>query len=160
MNIAIDCDPAATELKDALLAHLQERGADVTDLAFLASADGHYPDVAFNLARRIAAGDFDRGILLCGTGLGMAMCACKVPGVWAGTCHDVYSAQRLRMSNDAQVITMGQRVVGEELAKTILDAWLESEFAGGRSAPKVQRMRELESETLSEADNSKPPKCG
>ena len=144
MKIALDCDPAATELRDLLLAHLREKDLDVTDLAYLETHEGCYPDVAFHLAERIAAGEFDRGILLCGTGLGMAMCACKVPGVFAGTAHDVYSAQRLRMSNDAQIITMGARVVGAELARTIIDAWVESEFAGGRSTSKVERMRELE----------------
>jgi len=155
MKIAIDCDPAATELRDALLEHLRRRGVDVTDLAYLSAHEGHYPDVAFHLAERVSAGEFERGILLCGTGLGMAMCACKVPGVWAGTCHDVYSARRLRMSNDAQVITMGQRVIGAELAKTILDAWLDAEFAGGGSTPKVQRMRELEREALKKASGNK-----
>ena len=144
MRIAIDCDPAATELKETLVAHLKDRQIETVDLDYLGSHDGDYPDMAFHLANRIAANEFDRGILLCGTGLGVAMCACKVPGVYAGTCHDVFSAQRLRKSNDAQIITMGARVVGAELAKTILDAWLESEFAGGGSAPKVKRMRELE----------------
>ncbi len=152
MRIAIDCDPAATRLKDVLLHYLRERSIDVTDLEYLESNEGYYPDVAFHLAAQIAGGKFDRGILLCGTGLGMAMCACKVPGIFAGTCHDVYSAQRLRMSNDAQIITMGERVVGAELAKTIIDAWIDSEFAGGRSAAKVQRMRELEKEQFNSPD--------
>ena len=150
MKIAIDCDPAACDLKAVLAKHLSASGANVTDLDYLASNEVDYPDVAFNLARRVAAGEFDRGILLCGTGLGMAMCACKVPGIYAGTCHDVYSAQRLRMSNDAQIITMGARIVGPELAKTIIDAWLTAEFAGGGSAPKVERMRELEKNQLDE----------
>lgn len=149
MKIAIDCDSAAPQLKVALLEHLSATGIEVTDLDYLGSHEVDYPDIAFNLAGRVATGEFGRGILLCGTGLGMAMCACKVPGVYAGTCHDVYSARRLQMSNDAQIITMGARVVGPELAKTIIDAWLAAEFAGGGSAPKVARMRELEKNQLS-----------
>jgi ribose 5-phosphate isomerase B len=96
------------------------------------------------LARRIANREFDRGVLICGTGLGMAMIANKVEGVYAGVCHDVYSAERLRKSNNAQILTMGARVLGPELAKTIVSAWVRSEFEGGGSAPKVDRMRELE----------------
>jgi len=78
----------------------------------------------------------------------MAMIANKVEGVFAGTCHDVYSAERLKKSNDAQILTMGARVIGPELAKMIVDAWLHSEFQGGGSAPKVDKMRELEQESF------------
>lgn len=148
MKIAIDCDSAARELKDAILAYLVEKGINVIDLRFQETHEVEYPDIAFNLATQISEGKFDRGILLCGTGLGMAMCAGKVPGIYAGTCHDVYSAERLRTSNDAQIITMGQLVIGPELAKKIVDVWLDSEFAGGNSAPKVKRMHELEQEII------------
>lgn len=148
MQVAIDADEAALELKRVLVEHLRSKGVEVVDLAYLDAEEADYPDVAFNLARRVQAGEFERGVLLCGTGLGMAMCANKVRGVLAGTCHDVYSAERLRKSNDAQIITMGARVVGPELAKTIIDAWLASEFQGGGSAPKVQRMRALEAESF------------
>ena len=103
-----------------------------------------YPDIGYNLARRVAQKDFERGVLICGTGLGMCMIANKVDGIYAGVCHDVYSAERLRKSNDAQIITIGARVIGSELAKSILSAWLHAEFEAGRSAPKVARMRELE----------------
>jgi ribose 5-phosphate isomerase B len=144
MRVAIDCDDAAIELKRELVRHLRERGVDVTDLDYLGSEKADYPEIGFALARRIQAGEFDRGILMCGTGLGMAMIANKVEGVYAGTAHDTYSAERLRKSNDAQVLTMGARVIGPELAKTIVDAWLPSDFQGGRSQPKVDKMRELE----------------
>ena len=97
-------------------------------------------------------GSFGRGILICGTGLGMAMIANKVEGVYAGVCHDVYSAERLRKSNDAQVLTMGARVIGSELAKTIVDAWLQSEFQGGGSQPKVDQMRSLEKKSFHRAE--------
>ena len=144
MRVAIDCDEAGTGLKRVLTEHLQSLGVEVEDLNLLGSKKVDYPDVGYNLAHRIAAKDFDRGVLICGTGLGMAMIANKVEGVYAGVCHDVYSAERLRKSNNAQVLTMGARVVGPELARVIVTAWLRSEFEAGRSAPKVARMRELE----------------
>ena len=111
-----------------------------------------YPEIAYNLGKKIQSGEYERGICICGTGLGVAMMINKVEGVFAGTCHDVFSAERLCMSNDAQVITMGERVIGSELAKTIIDAWLRSTFAGGGSLPKVQQMRDLEKESFSKAN--------
>ena len=88
--------------------------------------------------------------MICGTGLGMAIIANKVEGVFAGTCHDVYSAERLMKSNDAQVLTMGARVIGPELAKMVVDAWLRSEDSRGvGSAPKVEKMRQLEHTSFS-----------
>ena len=149
MKIVIDCDDAAIELKKIVTEHLRKSGADVTDLDYLGSHEGaFYPEIGYNLALTIQKGEFDRGILICGTGLGMAMIANKVEGVYAGVCHDVFSAERLRKSNDAQVITMGARVIGPELAKTILDAWLKSEFQGGGSTAKVQQMRDLEAKSF------------
>jgi len=144
MRVAIDSDDAGTELKKTITEHLRSLGVEVEDLNLLGTKKVDYPDVGYNLARRIAANEFDRGVLICGTGLGMAMIANKVEGVYAGVCHDVYSAERLRKSNNAQVLTMGARVVGPELAKVIVTAWVRSEFEAGRSAPKVARMRELE----------------
>jgi ribose 5-phosphate isomerase B len=134
------------ELKQVLCGLLAERGVPFEDLAYLNSHQADYPDVALNLARQVQQGRFVRGILICGTGLGMAMVANKVRGVFAGTCHDVYSAERLRKSNDAQIITLGAAIVGPELAKTIICAWLDSEFQGGRSQRKVERMRAIEAE--------------
>jgi len=144
MRIAVDSDDAGLELKQMIVKYLRESGVTVEDLNLLGSQKVDYPDIGYNLARRIARKEYDRGVLICGTGLGMCMIANKVAGVYAGVCHDVYSAERLRKSNDAQVITMGARVVGPELAKSVLAAWLKSEFEAARSGPKVQRMRELE----------------
>jgi len=144
MKIAFDCDENGLPFKHAILKHLQDLGVDAADLNLLAQRKVDYPDIAYNLAKRVAAGEFERGILICGTGLGMAMMANKVKGVYAGTCHDVYSAERLCKSNDAQVLTFGARVIGLELAKMIITAWVHSRFEGGRSLPKVERMRELE----------------
>jgi ribose 5-phosphate isomerase B len=146
MKVAIDCDDAGMPLKPVILDHLRSLGVEATDLNLLSREKVDYPDVGHNLAKKIAAKEFDRGILICGTGLGMAMVANKVRGVFAGTCHDVYSAERLCKSNNAQVLTMGARVIGPELAKAIVSAWVKSEFEGGRSAPKVERMKGLEEE--------------
>ena len=149
MKVVIDADDAALELKQVVVEHLRSRGVEVRDLEFVNQKnDAAYPEIGYNLAVKIKENEYDRGILICGTGLGMAMIANKVETVYAGVCHDVYSAERLRKSNDAQVLTMGARVVGPELAKTIVDAWLESEFLGGGSTAKVKTMRALEKKSF------------
>jgi ribose 5-phosphate isomerase B len=148
MKLAIDCDDAGLPLKQAIIDQLRALGVDVTDLDRNAQSKVDYPDIGYNLAKKISAKEFERGILICGTGLGMAMVANKVEGVFAGTCHDVYSAERLSKSNNAQVLTLGARVIGPELAKMVVAAWIKSEFEAGRSLPKVERMRELERKEL------------
>lgn len=149
MKVVIDCDDAAIDLKKVIVGHLEKKGVEVADLDYLGSHPGaYYPEIGYNLALKIQDASFERGILICGTGLGMAMIANKVRGVYAGVCHDVFSAERLRKSNDAQVLTMGARVIGPELAKTIVSAWLESEFQGGGSQPKVDQMRALEKKSF------------
>lgn len=149
MRIVIDADDAAFNLKKEIVKHLQDKGIEVEDLDYNGTKpDATYPEVGYNLAKKVQAEKLDRAILICGTGLGMAMIANKLEGVYAGVCHDVFSAERLRASNNAQVLTMGERVVGVELAKTIVDAWLKAEFQGGRSAPKVDTMRALEKESF------------
>lgn len=149
MQIVIDADDAGLTLKHDLIDHLGTLGIEVVDLNYLGkNPDASYPEIGYNLALKIRDRKFKRGILICGTGLGMAMIANKVETVFAGPCHDVYSAERLRKSNDAQVITLGARVVGVELAKTIMDAWLNAEFQGGRSMPKVESMRNLEKQSF------------
>ncbi len=151
MKIAIGCDNAAVSLKLILEQFLAEQEkVEFVDFGVNSEEDlEYYPNVAERVALAVAKGDFERGILLCGTGLGMAITANKTPGIRAATCHDVYSAERARKSNNAQIITMGARVIGSESAKTVLKAWLESEFAGGGSAPKVQRIIDIEQKYLS-----------
>ena len=135
-------------MKKVIYDHLKAQGVDVTDLDYSAGKSSFYPEIGYNLAEQVRDGKYDRGILICGTGLGMAMIANKVEGVFAGVCHDVFSAERLKKSNDAQVITMGERVIGSELAKMIVDAYLNSEFQGGGSTAKVQQMRDLEKKSF------------
>ncbi len=144
MTIAIGCDEAAFEFKEVIKAYLIAQGQQVEDYGVYDTTPVLYPDVALKVAEAVAAGNHERGILICGTGIGMSIVANKVPGIRAALCHDVYSARKSRTSNNAQIITMGARVIATELAKTILDAWLEVDFQGGGSTPKVQRINEID----------------
>lgn len=149
MRIVIDSDCNGDDLKRALVDSLRGAGHEVVDLNFSAAhPESHYPDVALNLARKIQAGEFAKGVLICGTGLGMAITANKVKGVYAGACSDIYSAERLAKSNNAQVIALGAQVTGVESAKMIVRMFVESEFGGGRSQPKVDRIRSIENELI------------
>lgn len=148
MKIGIDSDNVGMGLKRVLVEYLKAEGYDITDLDVLGQKEVLYPEVAENLAVRVAKGEYDRGILVCGTGLGMAIAANKIKGVYAGTCHDVYSASRLRRSNNANILTMGARVIGPELAKMVVDEYLRSEFEEEHSGQNVRSLRELEAETL------------
>ncbi|MFG1174346.1 ribose 5-phosphate isomerase B [Erwiniaceae bacterium CAU 1747] len=142
LSIAIGADDAAIELKNALVDYLHQSGFTTADYSADAADDGRsaYPDIAWTVAQAIKNGQHQRGILICGTGIGMSITANKVPGIRAAQCHDTYSAERARKSNDAQIISLGARVIGAELAKSILAAWLDAEFEGGRSAPKVEKI--------------------
>lgn len=145
MKIAIGCDNAAVELKNVLKKHLESLGHEYVDCGVDAEEDKtYYPAIAEKVALAVKDGDCERGILVCGTGIGMAITANKVPGILAALCHDVFSAERAIKSNNAQIITMGARVIGPELAKTILTAWLNSTFVPGPSSPKIDLMHEID----------------
>lgn len=150
MRIAIGCDEAAFELKEVLRCHAVTHDAVTTIRDFGVSSGEYadYPDIALEVASAILRGEADRGILLCGTGLGMAIAANKVPGIRAATCHDVYSAERAQKSNNAQIITLGARVIGQESAKMIVSAFLRSSFAGGGSTRKVDKIAKIEAQHL------------
>ena len=142
MRVAIGADDAAYDLKETLKSHLAGKGVEVVDYGAFDKSPSLYPDIAVKVAEAIAEGKHERGILMCGTGLGMAITANKVPGIRAATCHDTYSAERARKSNDAQILTMGARVIGPELAKMIADVWLEAPFEGGRHKPRIDAIME------------------
>ena len=131
-------------LKEDLKVYLIQLGYQVIDIGCFSTEPVDYPDIAVRLAERIAGGETDRGVLICGTGIGMSIAANKIPGVKAACCHDPYSAERARKSNNAQVITMGSQIIAPTLAHLILDHWLASEFAGGRSAQKVAKIDDLD----------------
>ena len=145
VKIVIGSDHFGYPLKEDLELYLQELGHEPLDLG---CHDGNvpvdYPDIALAVAETIARGEFERGILVCGTGIGMAIVANKVPGVRAACCHDPYSAERARKSNDAQILTLGAQVIGPAVGRSLLDHWLASEFAGGRSATKVEKIKRLD----------------
>jgi ribose 5-phosphate isomerase B len=145
MKLAIGCDEAAYELKMIIKKHLQQAGHDITDMGCHDGAAVLYPNIAFAVAEHVMSENAERAILLCGTGIGMAISANKVEGIRAAQCHDTYSAERASRSNDAQIITIGARVVGPELAKAIVDKFLESTFDGGKSQPKVDLISQYES---------------
>ena len=138
-KIIIGTDHLGLGLIDALAKHLRDKGYEVEDIGVNTADPVDYPDVALDLAKRIASQEFDRGILICGTGAGMAITANKVPGVRAVSVADPYTAERAIASNNAQVITMGAPV-----AKMLVDIWLANEFQGGGSAKKVQKMNDVD----------------
>lgn len=144
LPIAIGCDEAAFEMKEEIKAYVKSLGYEVEDYGVYDTKPVLYPDVAVKVATAVAAGKHERGILICGTGIGMAITANKVPGIRAAQCHDPYCAERSRMSNNAQIMTMGARVIGIELAKMLVSIWLKAEFQGGRSQPKVDKMIEYD----------------
>lgn len=148
MKIAIGCDEAAFRLKEIIKEYLVKLGEEVEDFGTYDTNPTLYPDTAVKVAESIVEGKNERGILLCGTGIGMAITANKVPGIRAAVCHDPYSAERARKSNDAQIMTLGARIIGEELAKNLVSVWLKSEFQGGGSTAKVERINHYESEFL------------
>lgn len=145
-EIVIGADHLGVALKRALRDHLLAAGWRVSDMGVDGDEPVDYPDIAAALARRVAAGEFARGILVCGTGAGMAITANKVPGVRAVCVTDPYTAERAIASNNAQIITLGQLITGTAVAKMLVDIWLANDFQGGRSAPKVAKMDALDAE--------------
>lgn len=142
MKIAIGADSAGKPLLDVIAAHLATKpGLEVTDL----SQSGYYADLSAKVGHDVLEGKHDRAILFCGTGIGVCISANKVPGIRAALTHDTYSAERAAKSNNAQIITMGARVIGPELAKSIVDTWLASEFdPNGASAKNVEAIDKLD----------------
>lgn len=143
-TIVIGADHYGLPLKNVLRDHLREQGFEVTDMGVDNDAPVDYPDIGVRVAETMGRGDYGRGILVCGTGAGMAIVANKVPGVRAVCVTDPYSAERAIASNDAKVITFGAQITGPMVAKMLADIWLANEFQGGRSAPKVEKMAKLD----------------
>lgn len=138
MKLAIAGDSAGAGLAHVLAEHLKGRFAVVEVSETANGPDEFYANLSDRVASGVVGGQYDRAILICGTGIGVCISANKVPGIRAALCHDTYSAERAALSNNAQIITMGARVIGVELAKAIADAFLAHEFdAGGRSAGNV-----------------------
>lgn len=145
-EIVIGCDNAAVELKNIIIKLLESKGVKYEDVGVNNCEDETiYPEVAAKVCSSIIVSNYEKeGILVCGTGIGMAISANKFPGIYAAVCHDAYSAERARLSNNTNVITMGARVIGAELAKKIIEEWLRLQFKPGSSTPKVEKIKEYE----------------
>ena len=142
--IAIASDHGGFALKQELMAHLRERGLEYRDFGCFSADSCDYPDFGEPAARAVAAGDCDRGVLICGTGIGMSITANKVKGIRCALCGDCYSAELTRRHNNANILALGARVLGSGLAEKILDTFLDTPFEGGRHARRVAKIHEVE----------------
>jgi ribose 5-phosphate isomerase B len=145
MRIAIGADHAGFRLKDEIVPLLRELGHEVEDLGCDCSRSVDYPDYAIPVCERVVKGEADRGILICGTGIGMSIAANKVPGIRCALVHDLFSAKATREHNDTNVLAMGERVIGPGLAQEIVRVWLETPFSQGeRHVARVNKVMAIE----------------
>lgn len=144
MKIGIGNDHTAFELKQIIKAHLEGKGYTVVDYGAYSAERCNYPEFGEKVARAIIAGEVDRGVLICGTGVGISLAANKVKGIRAAVCSEPYTAQLVRRHNDAHIIAFGARVVGDEMAKMIVDEFLNAEFEGGRHQQRVDMITAIE----------------
>lgn len=144
MKIAIGNDHTALEMKEAIKAHLEEKGYEVLDLGINSTDSCDYPVYGEKVGRAVVDGEADLGIAICGTGVGISLAANKVKGVRACVCSEPYTAKLSRMHNDSNVLAFGARVIGVELAKMIVDEWLNASFEGGRHQRRVDMLMDIE----------------
>ena len=142
--IALACDHGGYHLMQAVKKHLADRGLPCMDFGTFSDASCDYPDFAAPAARAVASGECDRGILICGTGIGISIAANKIRGIRAAVCSDCFSAEATRRHNDANMLALGARVVGEGLALKIVDIFLDTPFEGGRHQRRVDKISALE----------------
>ena len=145
MKVVLASDHRGYQLKDSLKKFLEEREIEFLDVGTFSAASVDYPDFAMLAAEKVSHGDYDRGILICGSGIGMCIVANKFPGVRAAVCHDVSAAEMSRKHNDSNMLGLGADVINEELARKILHVWLETKFEGGRHLRRIQKISEIES---------------
>ncbi|PTQ57414.1 MAG: Ribose 5-phosphate isomerase B [Candidatus Carbobacillus altaicus] len=149
MRIAIGSDHAGYALKEEIKRYLEaawdgQEPLDVEDVGCFSERSVDYPDYALTVARKVATGEVDRGILICGTGIGMSIAANKVKNVRAALVHDLFSAEATRKHNDSNILTMGGRIIGPDLAKAIVKTWLSTPFEGGRHARRLDKIADME----------------
>lgn len=144
MKIAIGNDHVAVELKNIIKEHLEEQGHEVVDFGTNSTERFDYPISGYAVGKAVASGDVDLGVLICGTGVGISLAANKVHGIRACVCSEPYSAKLSREHNNTNIIAFGARVVGPELAKMIVDEWLDAEFQGGRHQRRIDMIAEIE----------------
>lgn len=143
-TIAIACDHGGYDLKLDVIKHLESLGIEYKDFGCNSIESVDYPDYGIPCAKAVAAGEFDAGILICGTGIGMSLCANKVKGIRAAVCTDTFVARMTRAHNNSNVLCMGARVTGCGLALDIVDAFLNTEFEGGRHTARINKVMDLE----------------
>src|SRR5690625_471302 len=148
MKVIVTADHAGMVLRNEVKGVLDELNIAYEDSGPAELTSGDYPDFAVQAAERIAAGEFDRGIFICGTGIGMSISANKVRGIRCALVHDVFSAQATREHNDSNVLAMGERVIGPGLAREITKVWLQTKFAGGRHERRVNKILTYEDKSL------------
>lgn len=144
MKISLGSDHAGFELKADLRGYLAEQKVEVIDLGVYNEDPVDYPDIGASVAQKVSRGEVDRGILICGSGIGMSIVANRFPGVRAALCHDLYTARVSREHNDANLLILGGRLIGKGLAREILKVWLETGFQGGRHQRRLEKIRALE----------------
>ena len=142
--LAIGSDHGGYELKEHIKKYLDEKGVEYKDFGCYDESSVDYPDIAETVCKSIIDGESENGILVCGTGIGISIAANKIDGIRAAHCHDIYSAEMTKRHNNANVICMGGRVIGRELAFKIVDAWLGAEFEGGRHQTRIDKIHNLE----------------
>lgn len=148
MKIVVGCDEAAYQLKEYLKAHLEKKGHEIVDVGVYNEDPSLYPDTAARLCAKITDKSCERGLLLCGTGIGMAITANKIPGIRAAVAHDLFSLERMILSNNCQVLCMGARIIAPQSAQLLVDRWLDIAFVDGPSTKKIERIMEIEAEHL------------
>ena len=144
MKIAIGSDHGGFSVKEIAKPHLEKLGYEVIDFGTNTPDSCHYPIYAEKVARAVASGEADKGILICGTGIGMSIAANKIPGIRAAAVSDCFTAKATRQHNDSNILCLGERIVGPGLAMRIVDTWLEASFQGGRHQTRVDMITELE----------------
>jgi ribose 5-phosphate isomerase B len=146
MQIGLACDHGGFELKEELKTFLKSHGVEPIDMGTFNEDSVDYPDFGVLVAEKVSRGELEKGILICGTGIGMSIVANKFPGIRAALANDLYSARCSREHNDANILIIGGRIVGKELAKEIVKVWLETPFAGGRHKRRLEKIEALERE--------------
>lgn len=145
MKVAIASDHGGINIREEIKSLMNELGIQYEDFGCECEGSVDYPDYALPVAEKVAAGEFDRGILICGTGIGMSIAANKVKGIRCALVHDVFSAKATRQHNDTNMLAMGERVIGPGLAREIATVWLSTEYEGGRHANRVGKITDYES---------------
>ncbi|RDI41572.1 ribose 5-phosphate isomerase B [Falsibacillus pallidus] len=148
MKIALASDHGGIHLREEIRSLLEEMGIEYEDFGCDCETSVDYPDYALPVAEKVANGEFDKGILICGTGIGMSIAANKVRGIRCALVHDVFSAKATREHNDSNMLAMGERVIGAGLAREIAKEWLTTEYAGGRHANRLNKISEFENKHL------------